>query len=149
MTWKPHEHTDQDNLQWAWLRAVEWGRWPLFLSQTVAPILLIWLSWQVVVVAAFSTNVVWALFVRYRFNCVAAADFGALFALAKWVTWPAATAEMFFAGRSPECWVALAWPVLIFPLGMFTPTRIGYIQTKFMRALGYEPSDVNPLSRNV
>ena len=48
-----------------------------------------------------------------------------------------------------ECWVALVWPVLFFPLGMFTPTRIGHIQTKFMRALGYKPSDANPLSNNV
>lgn len=149
MTWKPKEHTDQDNLQWALVRAIEWGRWPLFLSQVVAPVLLIWISWEVIAATAFLLNIAWALVARYRFVSIAAADFGALFVLAKWLTWPVSTAYMFYVGRTPECWVALAWPVLIFPLGMYTPTRVGRIQVQFMRALGYEPRDTNPLSGNV
>jgi hypothetical protein len=145
---RPEAHSDQDNLHWSLLRAIEWGRWPLFLSQAGAPVLLIWFPWTAVVSAAFLMNVLWALVARYRFVSVPAADFGALFVLAKWLTWPAATAYMFFVGRRPECWVALAWPVLILALGIFTPTRVGRIQTKFMRELGYEPSDINQLSGN-
>lgn len=148
MAWQPHEHSDQDNLQWSWLRAVEWGRWPIFLSQPIVPVLLIWFPWQPVVIATLLINIAWALFARYKFVSVPAARFGASFVRAKWVFWPAATAYMLFVGRHPECWVALAWPFLIFPLGVFTPTSIGRIQTEFMRSLGYQPSSLNPLSSN-
>ena len=37
LVWNPADHSDQDNLTWSFLRAVEWGRWPIFLSQPVAP----------------------------------------------------------------------------------------------------------------
>jgi hypothetical protein len=48
--------------------------------------------------------------------------------------------------KQPECWVSLAWPLLIHLLTIFTPTRIGLLQVRFMRELGYEPSALNPLS---
>lgn len=146
MIWKPHLHSDQDNLQWCWLRAVEWGRWPIFLSQSIAPVLLIWLSWQYVVGIFFLANILWALFIRYNFVSIPLASFGVILVLAKWVVWLIATVILFIQHTSPECWVSLAWPVLIFPLGMFTPTEIGRIQVQFMRALGYEPTQENPLS---
>jgi hypothetical protein len=144
--WNPIEHSDQENLHWAWLRAVEWGRWPIFLSQTIAPVLLIWLPWFNVVAGVFILNLIWALFIRYKFISAVAASAGIYVVLARWVTWPAATIDMFIQKRYPECLVALAWPVLILPLGAFTPVQIGRIQVEFMHALGYEPSDLNPLS---
>lgn len=40
MLWNPHENSDQENLRWCWLRAVEWGKWPLFVSQPLLPLML-------------------------------------------------------------------------------------------------------------
>jgi hypothetical protein len=135
MTWNPAEHSDDDNLQWCWLRAVEWGRWPIFLSQPLAPALLIWFPWQAVVVGVIIANLLWAFFIRYRFVSAGAADAGVLFVLLKWLSWPVATFYLFHVGRKPECWVALAWPVLIFVIGAFPTTQVGRIQVWFMQAL--------------
>jgi hypothetical protein len=146
MIWNPTKHSDEENLKWCWLRAVEWGRWPIFLSQVIAPPLLIFLSWKYVVLGFVAGNIAWALLVRYRFVNVALAYIGCVVVLFRWVTWPVATAYMFFVGISPECWVSLAWPLLIYLLGAFTPVQIGRIQGRFMRSLGYEPTEVNPLS---
>ena len=148
MAWNPTEHSNDENLQWCFLRAVEWGRWPIFLSQPIAPVLLIWFSWREVILAVFAANLLWAMFIRYRFVSVGAADAATFVVLLKWLLWPTATAYLFDTGRKPECWVALAWPVLIFVIGAFPSTRIGRIQTKFMFALGYEPTEVNPLSEH-
>ena len=47
--WNFDEHSDNDNMRWTWLRAVEWGMWPLFISQPIAPIaLLFWPWWSVI-----------------------------------------------------------------------------------------------------
>src|SRR6266404_1826922 len=58
--WDPRIHSGEDNLRWSWLRAVEWGRWPIFLSQPLAPVLLIWWPWHIVVVTVFVANCLWA-----------------------------------------------------------------------------------------
>jgi hypothetical protein len=147
MTWNPRAHSDEDNLRWCWLRAVEWGRWPIFLSQPVAPVLLLWLPWTAVVAGTVILNILWAIFVRYQLVNVRAAFLGAAIVPLKWLAWPAATVYLFVQGRRPECWVAAFWPLLIFVLGALPTTAIGRIQVSFMRALGYEPTDINPLSR--
>jgi hypothetical protein len=139
MTWFPNDHTDEENLQWSMLRAMEWGQWPIFLAQPVGPVLLLWLSWKVVVPSIVALNILWAVFIRYRFVSVRAAFIGPLFVLCKWATWPAATAYLFLRHAGPERWVAVFWPLLIYAL-MFLPPSIavGRIQAMFMRALGYK-----------
>lgn len=146
MTWNPVEHTDDDNLRWCWLRAIEWGRWPMFLSQPVAPLLLVWLSWDQVIFSAIIANLFWAGFVRYQFVSVAAASAGPIVVRLRWLTWPLATTYLYWEGRRPECCVSLAWPILVLIIGAFPTTRIGRIQVRFMRELGYEPTASNPLS---
>src|SRR5579872_858521 len=88
MAWNPSQHSDQDNLRWCWLRAVEWGAWPLFLSQPIAPIILLLKgSLWAALVPAIIANVLWSG-VRYRFVSVAAASWGAVLVHLKWVTIP-------------------------------------------------------------
>jgi hypothetical protein len=108
----------------------------------LAPLLLICLRWEVVVAATVVLNVLWAAFIRYRFVSVGAAYLGALFVLARWLTWPAATAYLFVQDRDPERWIGAFWPLLIFLLGAFPSTATGRIQVMFMRALGYEPNEL-------
>jgi hypothetical protein len=147
MLWNPQNHPDEDNLRWCWLRAIEWGNWPLFLSQTFAPVLLIWFSWKAVVIGLFTVNLFWAIFVRYNVVIPPLADMGVYFVLARWIAWPVATITLFINGTSPERWIALAWPAITYALCIFTPGKIGRIQMQFMRTMGYEPTPENPLSR--
>lgn len=86
ITWNPAEHSDQDNFMWSWLRAIEWGRWPIFLSQVLAPIFLLFFNWKVVVVGTIVVNLLWAGFVRYRFVSIKAAYLGAIIVRLKWPT---------------------------------------------------------------
>lgn len=138
LPWNRGEHTDEENLKWCWLRAVEWGRWPIFLSQPIAPVLLMFLPWQHVVIGVTLLNVLWAVFVRYHMVALPLAYWGAVFVLLRWIAWPCATAWMFISDRMPEAWVTLSWPVLIYPLGIITPTQVGRIQKMLMECLGYE-----------
>lgn len=137
MPWIPTKHSDEENLRWCWLRAVEWGRWPVFLSQVFGPFALLWADWKIVVGAVLITNMMWAVAVRYRFVSLNLAYWGVMFVTLRWLIWPASTTYLFWNHVQPEAWVAAAWPILLLPIGMFTPTQIDRIQNSFMAALGY------------
>jgi hypothetical protein len=138
MMWNSAEHSNEENLRWCLLRASEWGRWPVFLSQTIAPFLLIWLSWQFVIAAVVVLNILWALFVRYKFVSISLASFGVMIVYTKWIVWPVSTVIIFIQKTYPEFWISLAWPALIFVIGAFPTIRVERIQTKFMQDLGYQ-----------
>jgi len=136
MFWNPLLYSDDENLRWCWLRAVEWGRWPIFISQPLAPVLLLFLSWQLVCAAVVAANIIWAIFVRYRFVSVHTAFWGAWAARLKWFTIPGAAIYLFSQGNNIAAVIALSWPIIIFILGAFPSTRIGRIQTMFLSKLG-------------
>ncbi len=138
VTWNPAEHSDQENLTWAWLRAVEWGRWPIFLSQPIAPFFLLFFSWQLVVVGAILLNLLWAGFVRYRIVNINAAYYGAIIVRLKWFICPAAAIYLYLRGELVEAALALFWPLLIFVIGAIPTTQVGKIQNMFMTQLGYQ-----------
>lgn len=146
MTWDPCENTDETNLRFCWLRAVEWLNWPVFVSQTVAPILLLWQDWRTVVLMVLICNYLWVLLVRYHAASVRLAYLGVLAVRLKWVVCPAAGAYLWFQHRQLEAGLALGWPVLVMMLGLVPvlgtlitiPGQIGRVQTTFMAKLGYE-----------
>jgi hypothetical protein len=146
MLWNPIDHSDQENLRWSWLRAIEWGRWPIFLSQSIAPLILIWIAWYAVVIGLIAINILWAIFIKYRFVSVDIAFIGKIFVAFKWIIWPVSTIYLFITGRTPECWIAAFWPLLIVIIGAIPTTKVGVIQGHLMKELGYEPTDINPLS---
>ncbi len=150
-TWKTIEHSDDDNLTWSWLRAVEWLNWPFFLSQAFVPFLLLWLDWKAVATAVLMLNYLWVFLVRYRFVNVRAAYFGAAFVRLKWIACPAAAIYLWLGKHdAAAAMMALCWPllILVFPLvplvgllGLLVmiPGQIGRVQNMFMSKLGYEP----------
>jgi hypothetical protein len=142
--WNPANHSDQENLQWSWLRAVEWSRWPLFVSLPVAPLLLLVFNALTIAATFFAVNLLWAV-VRYRYVSAPLASVGAVLALARWLTGPIAAVLLFRSGTWVPALLALLWPAVVPILGAMTPAKIGRIQAEFMRQLGYEPSSVNPL----
>ncbi len=138
MTWNPAEHSDQDNLTWCWLRAVEWGGWPIFLSQPIAPLFLLFFSWRAVVVGTVVLNLLWAGFVRYRVVSVRAAYYGAIVVRLKWLTCPAVAIYLYSRGEMLGAAFAFLWPLVIFVIGVVPTTQVGKIQYMFMAQLGYE-----------
>jgi hypothetical protein len=147
--WDPRLHSGEDNLRWSWLRAVEWGRWPIFLSQSLAPVLLTWWPWWEVILAVFLANCIWAVFVRNHFVSGGMALVGVYVVAARWLTWPTSVIYLFFVHRNPEAWIALAWPMLALPIGVVTPPRIGRIQAAFMRCLRRAGARIDVLTSDV
>jgi hypothetical protein len=141
--WNPNEHSDQENLQWCWLRAVEWGRWPIFISQIFAPIALLFISWQLLIITTIIVNVIWAIFIRYNLVSVNLAFLGVLAVKLKWLICPIMGFYFFSLNQLIVAMIALFWPLLIFIIGIIPTTQIGIIQNMFMNRLGYERQDVS------
>jgi hypothetical protein len=141
--WKAQKHSDDENLRWSWLRALEWGTWPIFISQPIAPVAIVFFSWWTVVLATLIATVFWIVFVRDIIVVPALAFWGAVIVRLKWVTCPIAAYILWQRGARGAAVVAFLWPLLILlmpllllPFGM---ARVSDIQKLFMQCLGYEP----------
>jgi hypothetical protein len=141
--WNPHESSDDDNLLWSWLRAIEWGAWPTFVSQPIAPVAILFFSWWSVVFATLIATFLWVVFIRHKIVIPALAEWGAVIVRLKWITCPIAAYILWLRGMRTAAVVALLWPllILVIPLHLLLgPGRIGDIQKMFMQCLGYEPA---------
>ena len=139
--WNPAQHTDQDNLLFCWLRAIEWGRWPLFVSQIFAPLCLMFYPWYYVVIAFFAANIVWAS-IRYQFINVGLANALADAMILKWPITIGSAIFLFLQGSIGVGILALCWPIVAVLLGIVTPTQVGRIQNVMMSQLGYERTEM-------
>lgn len=135
--WNPKQHTDDENTRWCWLRAVEWGRWPLFISQLYAPPLLLFTQWQYVMGGFFIANLLWAT-TRYRFINTGMANAIADHMILKWPVTIGCAVYLAWQHQYGIAALALLWPFMAIVLGIVTPTQIGRIQKTMMRQLGYE-----------
>lgn len=134
----PLLYTDEENLKWCWLRAVEWGEWPLFVGQLIGPILFLKFSWWYVAVAIVILTWVWAL-IRYRFVSIALAGIGPWVIILKWPTSIGIGVYFLVTGNYQYAIVSVLWPVIALFLMWVTPrSKIGVIQTTLMNKLGYE-----------
>lgn len=139
MAWN-QGYSEQENLQWSMLRAIEWGIWPAYLSQSFVPVLLMFFEWWEVISVFIILTILWS-FIRYRYVNVALARFGVFFVILKWITVPAAVIYLLIQKNYISAVVALLWPMFLAPyLGIFVGgTKIGKIQEMFMAQLGYTP----------
>ena len=140
--WNPLQHSDDENLRWSWLRAVEWASWPAFLSQAIAPFALIFVSWPLVLGAVIVANVLWAASVRYRFVGVDAAFVGVFVTQLKWLICPAVAVYLWANGRTINALSVLFWPLVAGIVAAISPANVGIVQKQFMAKLGYSPSTV-------
>jgi len=109
--WNADQHTDDDNLRWSWLRAVEWDAYPFFISQPVVPLLLTAVTWWKILVGLFLVQLVWTSFVLTRFVSTRLSDVGPVIVLAKWIICPLVA---FYLYKTDQIWlavVALTWPI--------------------------------------
>lgn len=148
MLWNPAEHSDQENLTWSYLRAIEWNAWPVFVSQPIIPILFLFWPWLIVIVSLVILNLIWAFLVRHNFVVPHLAYFAPLFVQLKWVTVPVAVVILMIRGNYILAAVSLFWPLLAGIVGYVPGSLVGKTQKMFMASLGYayqnpfcEPSD--------
>lgn len=156
--WNPTEHSNDENVRWSWLRAVEWIGWPLFLSQPVVPILLYFYRWPVVIGAVVIVAFAWRAVIVPFWVAPSLAYIGPLFVLLKFISAPAMAYFIWQRGNTPIALVALVWPflgpmivqwVLILPTALMelTPlgkaSQIGLVQRRFLTAMGFRPADRN------
>ena len=140
--YNPTEHSDQDNLRWCWLRAVKWGRWPLFIAQPIAPILLAFdFNYLAVAGTILCLTYIWVL-VRYRFVSPWFADVGSDLVHLKWPVSLICAWLLWRRSAMVPAVLASTWPLVTLALGFITPpTKIGLIQQSLMLSLGYTHLD--------
>lgn len=137
MLWNPASNTDEDNLKWCWLRAVEWGNWPTFISQPIVPVALLFYDWKYVVGTALAANVLWAIFIRYNVVMPQVSAIGLWLVKLKWIACPVAAYLLWQRGEHGTATLALLWPIAIFIPGGMIPVQIGKIQGLLMQCMGY------------
>jgi hypothetical protein len=158
--WNPTEHSNEENVRWSWLRAVEWIGWPLFLSQPVVPVSLYFYSWPVVIGAVVVIAFAWRAVIVPFWVAPSLAAIGPLFVPLKFISAPVMAYLIWQRGDTPIALMALVWPflgpvvaqwVLILPTALMelTPlgkaSQIGLVQTRFLAAMGFRPAeDVGP-----
>jgi hypothetical protein len=97
--WNPDQHSDEDNLRWTLLRAIEWDAWPFFISQPIVPVLLYSFVWWEIIIALMLIQFAWAVFIRNTFVSVWLAASGAIFVRLKWVICPIIAYKLFVQGQ--------------------------------------------------
>ena len=142
--WNPAEHTDQENLIWCRLRAIEWNAWPVFMSQPIVPLLFLIWPWWVIVVDLIVINVFWGLFIRYKTVIPALAEFGVYFVKLKWLSVPFTVVFLIMRGQYYLAAVTLFWPWLAGIVGGVPGGLVGKTQKMFMTCLGYRHQDAEP-----
>ena len=137
LNWNSHEHSDEDNLRWSLLRAMEWGIWPAFLSGPIAPLLFPFFSWWKVIGIIVLLTIVWSV-IRYHYVNTGMARLGTYFVLLKWVSCPLAAIYLIIHRNYILAALSLVWPGLAAFLGVFVGgAQIGKLQKAFMNKLGY------------
>jgi hypothetical protein len=103
-------YTDDEIKRWLWLRAMEWGSFPAFLSQPIAPVLFIFYPWYFVVLAVYVSSLLWSL-IRYSF--VSPRLSMAACIIVVYLKWPAVIGSsiyLFIHHQPVAALAALIWP---------------------------------------
>ncbi len=154
MVWHSNQHTTELNVRWAWLRAVEWLVWPLFLSQPIVPILLLVVQWKWVIFGTFTIAILWRYAVApYMVSMIA--DYGPLFVMARFVAAPLAAIVLVYRGEFFEAFLAITWPwlgpllvgwvvglpgALLSHSSIAKRAQVGVVQKRFLTLIGIDPA---------
>jgi hypothetical protein len=145
LKWNPPERSTEENSRYVHLRATEWASWPIFISQPIAPIALLFFPWWVVILATLVAGWLWTLLVRDFLVIPMLAYTGPLIVRLKWLACPVTAGILAFKGSWGVALFALLWPLLTFVMPVFIfplkPPRLGDIEMRFVRSLGYEPGE--------
>ena len=132
------ESSEELRQRWCMMRAMEWGRWPIFVSQPIVPILFIFVPWWQVLVGLVIASWVWAIF-RWAVILPRAAEFGAVLVQLRWPVSIVCGIYLAFQSRYGEAALATFWPFAILLLFPITPrVPIGKMELAFREALGMD-----------
>jgi hypothetical protein len=148
--WNPSQHNDVENIRWTWHRSIEWINWPIFLSPTLLPVLLLIWPWQLAMFAVLLANRLWHLFEGRQGNYVSLqlSNVGQYIITIKWIVCPLMAAYFLYHGQIECASLTAAWP--FFPLLIHIPginrllllvapqIPIRPVQEKLLVALGYK-----------
>jgi len=133
----PLKHTDGEVFHWCWLRAVEWGDWPLFFSQLIAPVLFLLFRWWYVVATIIILSWLWVL-IRYKYVSIFLGGLGPFVIVLKWPVSIGVGVYFLVKGNYALAAISGFWPMITLVLLLLTPpTKAGIIQKSFMNKLGY------------
>ena len=129
--------TNAEIERWLWLRAVEWGSFPAFVSQPLVPIMFLLFSWYWVIGTVIVLNILWSM-IRYSYVNIAVATAACHFVvLAKWPFTIGSAIYLFIHRQFVPALIALVWPLLV---GHITiPGKIGVIELAFAKKIRYVP----------
>jgi len=151
--WNSSGHSNDENVRWSWLRAVEWLSWPLFMSQPAVPVLLYYYPWPAVLGTVVVVAFLWRAIVVPFWVAPRLAAFGPMFVMLKFLAAPVMAVLLWQRGDTPVALVALLWPVagptfaqwfMILPTALLSLTplgeasQIGPVQTRFLLAIGFQ-----------
>ncbi len=144
IAWNSTEHSDSENLQWCWLRASEWGCWPVFLSIPIVPIFLIFTKWWIVIGSVAILSILWSPIRDIIGNniSIAAVSIGAYLVVLKWITCPLAAFILILHHKYILAIIALLWPVIAGFFQIFCGrVQIGIYQNILMARIGCDYSE--------
>lgn len=137
--WKTAEHSDEENIKWAYLRALEWANFPAFISQPIIPVLLVFLNWKLVLGVFIIISILWNFTLRYRrFLNVSALSYPIYFVMLKWITGPISAYLLYMNEHVWLALIALFWSFISTILANIPPPMTGRIQRKMLQEMGYE-----------
>ncbi len=128
------DYTEEEIERWLWLRAIEWGGFPAFISQAIAPILFLVYPWWHVILGFVCVNLVWCM-IRHAFVSVALSTTACL--VGEWLKVPPVaigSAIYLFVHHQPlAAVVALIWPLI----AAFTipPGKVGVIELRLAKRI--------------
>jgi hypothetical protein len=117
-------YTNEELAKFAHIRALEWFAWPIFLSYSIAPILLAATQSWVVLAAVLIINFFWH-FICHRFVHVGLAMTGVFIFRLRWPAAAASAIYLFLQQHYGLAVVALLWPLLATGLSVFS-IRLAY-----------------------
>lgn len=134
--WNPKYHSFEENSQWCQLRAVEWGKLPLFLSQPFAPILLLYITFWKLIISILLLSYLWNL-LRYKFVSVILADFTVILVKLKWPVSIGFGVYFFINKLYLLALLSAFWPFITMLLIPLTgTTQVGIIERIFADKIG-------------
>lgn len=150
MEWEPNLHNDVENLRWAWLRAVEWGAYPIFISQIIFPVLIFFWNWKIVLLCLIGLNWLWNL-IKYNYQNLRILTFyAALVPVLKYVF--SVGFGIYFLVHKQYLLMGFCILYPIIGAGIIGainyPTQIGTIQNNIMKKMGYEKNQIGEYQRN-
>ena len=140
----PKKHSTEDNVRWSWLRAAEWRALPVYLSQPILPILLVFFPWYYVVPAILAAGVAWTPFRQRLVNVKVSSISGLFITILKWPATLAGTVMLTMQGEYLLAAVAVVWQVtggLIGGIVCGGGPGIAIYQRLLLRKMGYKAVD--------